>query len=70
MISVLLKMAIASETVIERALPAMLRDRLRRALPAFLISGKTRMLSVDLSGDMTLAVHIKHPQRQAPVWIK
>lgn len=70
LISVLLKMAIASETAIERVLPAKLRDRVRRALPAFLISGKTRMLSVDLSGDMTLAVHIKHPQSQAPVWIK
>jgi len=70
LISALLKLAIVSATSIERALPEVVRRRVHRALPGFLTSGRTRMLTVGLEGDMTLPVHIKHPRRQAPVWIK
>ena len=73
-LSLPLKMSILGEAAVERALPEgsrrTVQRMLRRWLPAFVTSGKTRMLTVDVDGDMTLPVHITHPPRQAPVWIK
>ena len=66
----MLRLAVVNEPRLERALPAPVRQRVRRLLPNFLTSRKTRMLSVHVRGDMSLAVHITHPNGQAPVWIK
>ena len=73
-LSLPLKMAILGEAAVERALPKtsrrVVQRILRPRLPAFVTSGRTRMLTVRVSGDMTLPVHITHPPQQAPVWIK
>ena len=53
-----------------RSLPTRLFVRISRYLPNFVRSNEVRMLTVDLQGDRTLPITIRHPHRQAPVWIK
>jgi hypothetical protein len=59
-----------TSATLERSLPQRVRAHLNRFLPDFLASGAPRMLSVDLSGDGELPIHVKHRRDQAPVWIK
>jgi len=42
----------------------------KRVLPDFLASGRLRMLTVNLIGDTSLPVNVRHQGRGAPVWVK
>jgi 2-polyprenyl-3-methyl-5-hydroxy-6-metoxy-1,4-benzoquinol methylase len=55
---------------VAHSLPERLYVRIHRYLPDFVRSDGVRMLTVDLRGDRTLPITIRHPYRQAPVWIK
>jgi 2-polyprenyl-3-methyl-5-hydroxy-6-metoxy-1,4-benzoquinol methylase len=61
---------IEKSIAIEGALPERVRSRLHRFVPEFVTNGKTRILTVDLKGDVSLPVTVKYPHQQAPVWVK
>jgi SAM-dependent methyltransferase len=53
-----------------QSLPERLSVRITRYFPDFVRNDGVRMLTLDLQGDRALPITIRHPYRQAPVWIK
>ena len=55
---------------IERSLPTGLRNIVQGFLPDYVLSGRPRMLTVQIKGDTSLPVTVQYPDHAAaPVWI-